>query len=209
MTIKAVLWDMDGTLIDSEPTALTALTNALNVAGLSVSDRQLDSFIGMAADDIYAQLKSTNKLQMARGDWEQLKYDGYIAQLGKVAPFPDALKTWHALVSRGIQQAIVTNSDRIITDANLRHIGLAQPGLTTVTRNDVIRGKPNPEPYLRAAMLFGRLPEECLVVEDSQSGQHSGIAAGMPVAVVPHGDPINSSQILRLERVQHLLDIVG
>jgi len=77
--------------------------------------------------------------------------------------------------------AIVSNSDRMLVDANLRAAGLQVPGLVSVARNDVRFGKPRPEPYLRAAWLLGVDPSDCIVVEDSVPGARAGLAAGMTV----------------------------
>jgi HAD superfamily hydrolase (TIGR01509 family) len=92
------------------------------------------------------------------------------------------------LRERGMPQAIVSNSDRMLVDANLRAIGLAEPDLVTVTHNDVRAGKPQPEPYLRAAWLLHAAPPDCVVIEDSPTGAAAGVAAGMTVVgIVGHG----------------------
>ena len=69
----------------------------------------------------------------------------------------------------------------MLVDANLAAAKLAKPGLVTVSRNDVLRGKPDAEPYLRAAYLLGVSPGDCIVVEDSVPGAIAGLAAGMTV----------------------------
>ncbi len=76
-------------------------------------------------------------------------------------------------------QAVVSNSDRLVVDANLRTVGLAHAGMKTVSRNDVREGKPHAEPFLRAAWLAGVDPGRAVVVEDSFTGALAGLAAGM------------------------------
>ena len=88
---------------------------------------------------------------------------------------------------------MVSNSDRLIVDANLRAVGLQYPGMKTVSRNDVREGKPSPEPFLRAAWLAGVDPAKSAVMEDSFTGACAGLAAGMrtifwPEAPMPGPD---------------------
>ncbi len=71
-------------------------------------------------------------------------------------------------------------------DRQLGLVGLTRPGSITVARNDVRRGKPDPEGYLRAAWLLEMAPADCIVVEDSPSGAAAGLAAGMVTLFVPH-----------------------
>jgi HAD superfamily hydrolase (TIGR01509 family) len=91
----------------------------------------------------------------------------------------------HQLTDMGVRSAFVSNADRIVVDANLRAAGVLKPGVVSVSRNDVRRGKPAPEPFLRAAHLLGAPPEECIVIEDSRLGVTAGLAARMHVIAWP------------------------
>jgi beta-phosphoglucomutase-like phosphatase (HAD superfamily) len=101
----------------------------------------------------------------------------------------------------------VSNSDRLVVDANLRMVGLFYPGMKTISRNDVREGKPHAEPFLRAAWLAGVDPADAVVVEDSVTGATAGLAAGMrtifwpeaPMAGPPGAIIINSADELRAE----------
>ena len=79
----------------------------------------------------------------------------------------------------------MSNSDRLIVDANLRAVGIRIAGMKTVSRNDVREGKPHPEPFLRAAWLTGVDPAEAVVMEDSFTGATAGLAAGMKTMFWP------------------------
>lgn len=85
------------------------------------------------------------------------------------------------LEKAGVPYAIVSNSDRMLVDANLRAVGLQRPDFISVSRNDVREGKPAAEPYLRGAYLLGVEPSHCIVVEDSVPGARAGLAADMTV----------------------------
>ena len=76
-------------------------------------------------------------------------------------PRPGALEIFRDLKALGVIQGVVSNSDRLIVDANIRAIDIHEAGMRTVSRNDVRDGKPYPEPYLRAAWLAGIDPEDC------------------------------------------------
>ncbi len=184
--IKAVLWDMDGTLVDSEPLAVEALHRAMTEAGLEVPPDLHDRVVGRAADDLYRWFVADFGLQMDPVAWERRKHHHYFLTAAKLRGFPEAIACWHRLDLAGVAQAVVSNSDRAIVDVNLRAVGLARPGLITVARNDLRRGKPDPEGYLRAAWLLEAGIADCLVIEDSSSGAAAGLASGIRTLFVPH-----------------------
>jgi HAD superfamily hydrolase (TIGR01509 family) len=179
MSNGAILWDMDGTLVDSEPLHERALRAAMGLVGIEPPDDLHTRVTGMSADAVYAWLKADHGLTLEFPDWIRLKYDHYLANVAEVRVIPEAMELWAEAEQRGWQQAIVSNSDRLIVDANLRETGFARAGFKSVSRNDVRRGKPDPEPYLRAAWLFDLPPEACIVIEDSVTGARAGAAAGM------------------------------
>lgn len=186
MTIKAVLWDMDGTLIDSEHLHISSLGQAMAIKGMQVPDDLYLFVNGMAAEEVYDWIKRDFGFDEAFDDWIKVKYEIYMRRLDEVRPFKDAISLWDRLNSAGIKQAVVSNSDRLIVDANLNHLGLESARQITVSRNDVRDGKPYPEPYLRAAWLLNVEPSECIVLEDSPTGAIAGVAAGMATFMVPN-----------------------
>lgn len=197
--IKALLWDMDGTLVDSEHIAVDAIAHVLGEVGLPVPDNLMERVMGRAADEVYQQFCRDLGLTMDPVEWEKCKHFHYFEGIDALAGFTDAIAIWRQLEARGLAQAVVSNSDRAIMDANLRAVGLTRPGLVTVSRNDVRLGKPAAEGYLRAAWLLGVEPSEVIVVEDSASGAAAGMAAGMRTAFVPHaiGKPPTGTIALR------------
>lgn len=98
--------------------------------------------------------------------------------------FADSAAEVELLCATGLPQAVVTNAERRYLDAVLRGTGIASSFATTVSRDDVHRGKPDPEPYLLAADRLGVDPADCLVVEDTSWGAASGSAAGCRVVRV-------------------------
>jgi HAD superfamily hydrolase (TIGR01509 family) len=192
MTIAAVLFDMDGTLVDSEPTHYDALVEAVVRHGQTVPDGFAEQITGMSVADCHAALGESIGLTMTLEDFIAAKHAAYLAlapDLKRRAGVDAALEL---LARHNIPYAVVSNSDRMIADSNLRATSLSRPGLVTVTRNDVRQGKPDPEPYLRAAHLLGVRARDCVVIEDSPVGAQAGLAAGMQVIAwpEPHRDDL-------------------
>ena len=185
MTPKAVYWDMDGTLIDSEPLHDESLSMALRSLGIEPPPDLHERVLGVAAVPVYEMMRAEFGLTLPFDAWIARKYAHYLEEAPKLKPRPGAMEIFRDLKARGVVQGIVSNSDRLVVDANMRALGLHEAGMRTITRNDVRNGKPDPEPYLRAAWLTGIDPAQSAVMEDSWPGACSGIAAGMPTVYWP------------------------
>jgi HAD superfamily hydrolase (TIGR01509 family) len=179
MTPKAVFWDMDGTLVDSEPLHEAALVAALRSVGVAPPVDLHERVLGVAAWPVYEMLRDEFGLGLPFDDWIVRKYDHYLPLAETLKPRPGAIEVFNELRALGVEQAVVSNSDRLIVDANLSAVGLIYPGMRTISRNDVIDGKPHPEPFLRAAYLAGVDPADAFAVDDSLTGAMAGLAAGM------------------------------
>ena len=207
MTPKAVFWDMDGTLVDSEPLHEAALVAALRSVGIAPPVDLHERVLGVAAGPVYDMLRDQFGLDLPFDDWIVRKYDHYMPMAKTLKPRPGAIEVFNELRALGVQQAVVSNSDRVIVDANLSAVGLIYPGMRTISRNDVREGKPHPEPFLRAAWLAGVDPADAVAVDDSVTGATSGLAAGMrtifwpeaPMAGPKGAVVINSAEELRRE----------
>lgn len=179
MTPKAVFWDMDGTLVDSEPLHEAALRAALQEQGIVPPADLSERVVGIAASSVYEMLCIEFGLRVPFEEWIARKYGHYLPLAETLAPRPGAIEIFHELKALGVKQAVVSNSDRMVVDANLRVVGLSYPGMKTVSRNDVREGKPHAEPFLRAAFLVGVDPGDAVAIDDSWTGVNSGLAAGM------------------------------
>lgn len=185
MTRKAVLFDMDGTLVDSEETHYETMAAAVAEHGYSVPPGFAKAITGMTMADCHTYLVKLIGLHLSLDEFVAAKYAHYLRQAPGLKMRPGARAAIDLLRARGAEMAIVSNSDRMLADANLRAVSLQWPDLVTVTRNDVRLGKPHAEPYLRAAYLLDLKPEDCIVVEDSAPGAKAGLAAGMRVIAWP------------------------
>lgn len=179
MTPKAIYWDMDGTLIDSEPLHEQAMAAVLRSLGITPPMDLHESIIGVAAMPIYEKMRDRFGLKLPFDDWIARKYTHYMEHVSTLLPRAGAVEIFRDLHASGMPQAVVSNSDRLIVEANMRVIGIDRPGMKSVSRNDVRLGKPDPEAYLRAAWLTGVEPADSVVVEDTVTGSLAGLAAGM------------------------------
>jgi HAD superfamily hydrolase (TIGR01509 family) len=185
MPVKAVLWDLDGTFVDSEPTHNRALLDALAAFDIRPSQELQQRVIGTSMESTHAVLAEVYAGFPGLERFIDTKMKAYLARVAELSLRGGVAAAELLLQARGVRRAIVSNSDRIIVEANVSAVGKAAPGLITVSRNDVRKGKPDREPYLRAAYLLGLAPSDCIVVEDSPVGAAAGIAAGMTVVAWP------------------------
>lgn len=207
-SISAVLWDMDGTLIDSEHIAAQSLRSAMQEIGLSNAPNLHERFAGKSADVIYEILVAEFGLRLDQNSWEQRKHHYHFAAADNIKALPESISLFRQFDRAGVKQAIVSNSDRAIMDMQLRIVDLTWPGMITISRNDVRVGKPNPEGYLRAAWLLNATPNECLVVEDSAIGVEAGLSAGMRTLLVSNTNEVAPHGAIKLKSMTDLAVMV-
>lgn len=182
-----VFWDMDGTLVDSEPLHEEALTKALADHGATPSREFHDAIVGRDAEAVYEHCRDHYGINVPFQDWLKAKYQHYFGTLDRLTQREGAVDLFLELDGAGARQAVVSNSDRLVVQANLDAAGISAPRRVTVSRNDVRHGKPDGECYLRAAWLMGADPADCFVVEDSATGASAGVAAGCQTLFWPQG----------------------
>jgi HAD superfamily hydrolase (TIGR01509 family) len=185
MVIEAVLWDMDGTLIDSEPIHEAALIETLTAQGLETPKNLNEEVIGLSAVRIHQLLTKRFGLNQSYSDWCVARQLNYLRRAPSLKARDGAIELFRELKSLRVKQAIVSNSDRMIVMENMHALGLDSPDLVTISKNDIREGKPSPEGYLRASWLLEVSPSKSLVIEDSVTGALAGISAGMVTAYIP------------------------
>ena len=184
--IRAVAWDVDGTLVDSEPTHHTALMRASALHGVHI-ERYDARFVGVAMDEVWEILHPLYPAALTREDWIAAIVEAYVGAVEGLAPLPGAVEAVAALARAGVVQACVSNSTRRIVEANLAALGLTDAFAVKICRDDVARGKPDPEPYALACRRLGLAPAEVVAIEDSDVGAASAEAAGLKVLRVDAG----------------------
>jgi len=181
----AVLWDMDGTLADSEGLHKRTLAAVLASLGAPCDAAIEAATLGKTEREVHGICSQRYGFTIGFEAWALARSNSYLRLVEHLTARDGALEVFHALRERGIPQAIVSNATRTVLDANLRALGLHDPALIGISIDDVHRGKPDPGPYLRAARLLGVPPAGAWVIEDSPIGAAAGLAAGMPVLAWP------------------------
>ncbi|WP_413991448.1 HAD family hydrolase [Labrys okinawensis] len=209
MSVKAVAWDIDGTLADSEPLHEKVLFEVCQHFGADISDLPQDHFRGVHMGDVWAELKDRFSPDTSEEAWQKAIIDTYVARRAEVKAMHGAVETVKALASVGIRQGCVSNSSRRIVDANIAALGIAPYLDFSISLDDVEHGKPDPEPYARACRRFDLAPGQVLAVEDSFAGFASAVGAGLATAFyAPAGGGIEGADhvIADLRKVRDLID---
>ena len=180
MLIRAVLFDMDGTLVNSDAAVARAWSTWAGEHGVDAEPAIAMAHGSPSEPTVRRLLPHLDEAAMvvAVARQMELQYD----DLSDVVPTPGALELLDLLAERGVPWAVVTSADDRLARARLAAAGIVAPVLVTV--DDIAAGKPDPEGYLRAAELLGVPPAECLVVEDADVGLAAARAAGAHTAAL-------------------------
>jgi HAD superfamily hydrolase (TIGR01509 family) len=186
MTLQAVLWDMDGTLVDSEPVWARVQIDLLTSLGATWTVEDSMRLVGSdLADAVQVWMGALPDGVISAEELADRMFGEVVRSLKEdVVLRPGALELLQALKAAGVPCALVSASYRVMIDAVLSHLG---PDLfdVVVAGDEVRNGKPHPEPYLTAAQELDVDPADCVVIEDSPGGTASGTAAGAFVVAVP------------------------
>ena len=185
MKLQAILWDMDGTLIDSEPAHEQAFDEALISLGVTVPAGTHDSMLGSSFVEVHQKVVDLTGLDITQEEWRRVKWQHYEQCSKGITPLKNSQAILESFRLKALPMALVSNSSRDEVDLNLEVTQLASFFQLTISRDDVDHGKPSPDCYLAAANALSLAANECLVIEDSVTGAMSGLAAGMTTLFHP------------------------
>lgn len=180
----AVLWDLDGTLIDSEPYWMAEETALVESYGGVWTEELAAKLVGSALLDSADFIRANSLVTMEPYDIVETLQAGVVRRLGKRIPWrPGARELLAALREAEVPCALVTMSWRPMVDAVVAQL----PGMfaATLSGDEVTNGKPHPEPYLLGAQALGVPIEDCIAIEDSETGVASAYASGAATIAVP------------------------
>ncbi len=182
----AVLWDMDGTLVDTEPYWMAAETPLVESFGGTWSHEQALSLVGLGLEDS-ARIFQAAGVRLSVPEIIDRLTDDVMASLAtEGVPFrPGARELLAELREKGVKTALVTMSIRRMADAVVELIGFEAFDVV-VAGNDATRPKPYPDPYLQACASLGVDVRDTVAIEDSPNGLRSAVASGASVIGVPH-----------------------
>lgn len=202
---KAVLFDMDGVLIDARDWHYDALNEALRIFGVEISrSEHLSRFNGLSTRKKLNMLSAEGVIPYELHEVIQSIKQDRTLRIAAQMCFP--IVSHQVLITRlkalGIKVGLVTNSIRKSTEFMLEYAGLLKFMDLVVTNEDVVEGKPNPAGYLLAMEKLRVLPHETIVIEDGEYGILAAEAAG--AAVIRVNDPFEVSLELLLPFIKEL-----
>jgi HAD superfamily hydrolase (TIGR01509 family) len=182
----AVLWDLDGTLVDTEPYWIEAEYELATTYGGSWSEQHALQLIGNDLLDSGRYIREHMGIDLEPAEIVEQLLDRVIAHVQQAVPWrPGAVELLADLRAAGVPCALVTMSYRSFVAPILA--GLPDDTFAAVVTGDTVeKGKPHPEPYLKAAGQLGVEAGDCLAIEDSNTGADSAEAAGCTVLCVPN-----------------------
>ncbi len=184
--IRAILFDLDGLMFDSEPHSLASWEAVLAERGAKLDQLTIDSILGRRIDATARTLIDTYHLPDTMQGLADAKTDYQIAHLaGNVKPMPGLLELLDEIDRRGLPKAIASSGIRAYVEAVLRVNGLLDRFSVIITGDQVAHGKPAPDVFLAAARALHVEPAHCLVLEDAPTGVQAAKAAGMQCIAVP------------------------
>lgn len=181
--MKAVVFDCDGVLVDSEPLSDAAWAGALADHGYVMTAADASAVRGLSEPDCYQYFASRAELP-PEADLQGAVDARRLAGYPDLAAFPDAFSTVPALAMAGIPLAVASSSRGEHLRHKLELVHLARYFDVMVGGDEVAAGKPAPDVYLAAAAALRIDPGDCLAVEDSRNGADAAVAAGMRVVCV-------------------------
>jgi HAD superfamily hydrolase (TIGR01509 family) len=188
--LEAVLFDMDGLLVDTEPLWFEIETEVMARLGGEWSSADQAKLVGGSLQATLDYLLGRARHPVSRQTLAGWMLDGMVDRVerSQVTLRPGAAALLAEVRTAGVPYALVTSSERVIMDAVLEATGLRFP--VTVCAEDVTRIKPDPEPYLLATKLLDVDQSACVVLEDSTNGVTAAEAAGCHVIAVPNVAPV-------------------
>ena len=186
----AVLWDMDGTLVDTEPYWVASEHEVVEKYGGAWSHELAMNVVGFDLLDAGRYIREHGGIDVEPADIVEQLLDRVVRRVEEAVPWrPGAVDLLSDLRAHGVPCALVTMSYRRFVQPILD--GLPKGTFEVVVTGDgVTQGKPHPEPYLKAAALLGVDPSRAVAIEDSNTGTRSAVAAGCTVLVVPNHVPV-------------------
>ena len=176
----AIIFDCDGTLVDSMPAHYIAWVQTLGSYGLTFDEERFYDLGGWPTKNVAQLVIDENGLDVSAVELARIKEDRFelnLDSLLRIEPVVEVVERYHGK----IPLAVGTGAVERICRKMLIHAGLLDRFETIVSADDVLHHKPAPDTYLEAARRLGVPPEKCLVYEDTQPGVEAGLAAGMQV----------------------------
>jgi sugar-phosphatase len=212
MLPAAVIFDLDGVLVDSEPLWHRAEIAAFGAVGIELTAADCLRTTGLRVDAVvdfwFAEVRTSSPAAAARAA-DRLVAEAVLADIvarvehllrAHGEPLPGAVEAVRHLADRGVPLAVASSSPTVLIVAALDRLGLADAFAVVRSAEHEPFGKPHPGVYLAAATALGIDPARCLAIEDSANGIRAAVAAGMTVIAVPD-QPVAPAALALADRV--------
>lgn len=185
--LKAVIFDVDGTLLDTERIYMQAWKDAAAELGYVITDELLRKTRAVNTKDASRMFETEigNGFSYAKARPVRVRIAEEVIHRESPILKPGVLELLDYLQEAGVRLAVASSTNTQTTKDHLALSGIADRFQVTVGGDMIVNGKPHPDIFLKAAELLGVEPEACMVVEDSPAGIRAGSAAGMQVVLVP------------------------
>jgi haloacid dehalogenase superfamily, subfamily IA, variant 3 with third motif having DD or ED len=208
--IEAVIFDMDGLLIDSEPFWRKAEKEVFGTLDIAVTEEHSSITSRMTTGEVvgyYYNIQPWENKTPAEVEREVIERVGeLIDQQGEI--MPGVKKVLHHFMNYGCKIGLATNSPKILISTVLKKLAIESYFDVTLSADNVQSGKPSPEIYLQTASILSVNPAKCIVFEDSKSGIIAAIAAGMTVVAVSDKNQYSDKEFDQADlKIRNLLDL--
>jgi len=191
--LKAIIFDMDGVLVNTEPHHVVIERNLFDMLGLDIEKEEHYSYLGKSTSQMWSEIAVIHNITQSANDLAEMNSAEilrYFSQLEKIEVMPGINDLLEKISEKKIPLALASSSESLIIDLILSRTGLKNYFMHVVSCEEVGKAKPEPDIYLHTARLLSVAPEECLVIEDSPNGMRAAKSANM-VCIAYHVAPCN------------------
>jgi len=189
--MNAVIFDMDGVIVDSESGHERAFREVAREIGFEDHGLNFADYVGRSDQDLWVDFVARNNPPVAFEQLMAMKRERVVSIIRQEQPIFAGLLDLVKAIAKGFRLGLASGSDRAVVEEVLEIEQLRGFFSAVVSASEVSRGKPAPDIFLRAAQLLEVKPEECWVIEDSKPGVTAGLAAGMRVIAITNTHPAN------------------
>lgn len=179
--MRAVIFDMDGVIIDSEPIHFEVDMQTMRDLGFNISSKELEKYVGTTNEYMFSDLKIKYNIEQSIEEIINYKVELTKRKViqSELEPIEGIKELLVNLKNKNIPTAIASSSPRSFIDVVVYKFNLQDYFKYIISGEEVVNGKPDPDIYIEAAKKLGLSPEDCIVIEDSRNGVLAAKAAGM------------------------------